>query len=173
MIAVGGFLTFDQFQNDRETLVKANRSEDKMINQESVIDTLRFLTDPAYEYTEICSGQENNTRETLSKTVLSVNQKRKANHNRTEVGLKKYPANASVNMMLKTYSVSREQDSCNTSYFVTVESFDLFLETESESDETGDYSTCKYLSPEELIESIRSGQGLKMVQNTCREIKPI
>jgi len=173
LIVAGACLTYDQIQADHVIQAKSERAERNFKVDQSVIDTLRFLTDPAYEYTKVCSDNQEKTCESLSKTVMTVEHKGLRDFGSERTGIKEFPANASVNFMMKTYSLSRETDSCSTTYYVTVESFDALLETQSEAKGNPDYSTCKFLSPEELLESLGSEEGLKMVRNSCRQIKPI
>ncbi|HKL40130.1 MAG TPA: hypothetical protein VJ894_05590, partial [Cryomorphaceae bacterium] len=62
-------------------------------------------------------------------------------------------------------------DSCSTTYFVTVESFDTQLENiQKEID--SDISTFNDLSREELFETIRSTESIDLIRKFCVDPRP-
>ncbi|MFT6996898.1 MAG: hypothetical protein ACJAQ4_000643 [Cryomorphaceae bacterium] len=173
LLVSGGFLTYSQVQNDMDSQLLSQRSIETTDEiHESALDTLRFLVDPSYEFCEFaCEEDENSSCEKLSKTIVSVNQKGFSKTNLNSPELARLPANASINLMFETYSVSRRTDSCSTTYYVTVESFDTSLENiQNEID--SDISTFNTLSPDELYEAMRSGESLEWVKKFCADPRP-
>jgi hypothetical protein len=171
MILAGGFLAVDQIQFDKRIDSERIQAERLAEPEESVLDTLRFLTDPSYEFTESCERGEAKKCTRLSKSIVKVHHRGLDESVRNGDGIKKLPANASINFMLETYSVSRIEDSCSTSYYVTVESFDAFMESAEERKTYTDYST--QLIPDDLMKDLRSGKGIQVVRENCREKQPI
>lgn len=159
LVVSGCVLTYNQVQNDKEINLL---SEVPQINFEadskSVLDTLKFLVDPAYEYCELsCEKSVDSKCDVLKKTIVSID------HNGLESiegvqEMSRLPANTSINLMLETYSVSRRIDSCQTTYFVTVESFDTQLENLQQSIDA-DISASHYSEPNEHYEIWRSGRA--------------
>jgi hypothetical protein len=173
LVVSGGILAYSQVQNDKATHLMAERdsySIDRI--SESHLDTLRFLVDPSYEYCEFaCESDEKSTCERLTKTVISVKQKGISESNLSAEQISRLPANASINLMFETYSVSRKTDSCSTTYYVTVESFDTRLE-ELQKQIDSEISTFNTLSPGELYEVLRSGESQEWVKKFCADPRP-
>lgn len=159
LIVSGGVLTYNQVQSDKEIHLL---SEVPQVNFEtdskSALDTLKYLVDPSYEYCELSCEKSSDSRcDVLKKTIVSID------HNglsSLEGGLEinRLPANASINLMLETYSVSRRVDSCQTTYFVTVESFDTQLENLQSSIDS-DISAFHFPEPNEVYEIWRNGKA--------------
>jgi len=173
LVMSGGYLTYSQVQNDIAQNVMNERSSFEVDEvSESALDTLRFLVDPSYEYCEFsCEENEKSTCDKLSKTIVSVKHEGFSEDNLSAAEISRLPANASVNLMFETYSVSRKTDSCSTKYFVTVESFDTYLESiEKEID--ADLSTFNTLSPEEITEALRSGESIEWVKKFSADQRP-
>jgi len=173
LVISGGYLTYSQVQNDKAQNLMGDRSSFEVDEiSESALDTLRFIVDPSYEYCEFsCEKDENTACEKLSKTIVSVKQEGIPKNNLSASEISRLPANASINLMFETYSVSRKTDSCSTTYYVTVESFDTYLESiQKEID--ADISTFNTLSPEELYEMMRSGQSLELIKKMSADPRP-
>ncbi len=173
LLVSGGYLTYSQVQNDKDQNLIGDRSSYEMDEiSESSLDTLRFLTDPSYEYCEFaCEENENSSCEKLTKTIVTVKQHGFSKDNHTASDVSRLPANSSINLMFETYSVSRRKDSCSTTYFVTVESFDTYLESiQKEID--SDLSTFNTLSSEEIYEAMQTGESLEWVKKFCRDPRP-
>lgn len=173
LVVSGGFLAYSQVQNDKAANLMSDH-ETYVVEKvsESHLDTLRFIVDPSYEYCEFaCESDENSTCEKLTKTVISVNQHGISEKDLSAEDLSRLPANASVNLMYETYSVSRRADSCSTTYYVTVESFKTELENlQKELD--SEISTFNTLSPEELFEALQSGESQEWVKKFCADPRP-
>jgi len=173
MVISGGILTYSQVQNDKNSHLLSQRSTEITDDlHQSAIDTLRFLVDPSYEYCEYeCEKDENSTCDRLSKTVVSVSQKGLANERFGRSEVARLPANSSINLMFETYSVSRRSDSCSTNYYVTVESFDTYLESvQKEID--ADISTFNPMSRKEFFESLQSQKSLDLLRKFCTDQRP-
>ncbi len=173
LLISGGFLTYSQVQNDKDQNLIGDRNSYEVDEiSESSLDTLRFLTDPSYEYCEFsCEENENSSCEKLSKTILTVKQDGLSKRNLTASDVSKLPANASINLMFETFSVSRKTNSCSTTYFVTVESFDTYLEN-IQREINSDLSTFNKPSAEEIYEAMRTGESLKWVKKFCTDPRP-
>lgn len=173
LVVSGGILTYSQVQNDRDTHLLSQRSMAMTDDiHESALDTLRFLVDPSYEYCEFeCEKDENSSCERLTKTVVSVNQRGLAKEQLGAPEVTRLPANSSINLMFETYSVSRRSDSCSTNYYVTVESFDTYLESVQREIDS-DISTFNTLSREELFETLQSDKSLDLLRKFCTDPRP-
>lgn len=173
LVVSGGYLTYSQVQSDIDShLMEEHTASIDYGSQESALDTLRFLVDPAYEYCEFtCEDDVNSTCEKLTKTVISVSQQGISNTRRSGPELTRLPANASINLMFETYSVSRRTDSCSTTYYVTVESFDTYLES-IQQEVNPDISTFNTLSSKELYDALRSNETLELVRKVCADPRP-
>ncbi|MGB6036388.1 MAG: hypothetical protein WBG42_08965, partial [Cryomorphaceae bacterium] len=154
LVISGGILTYSQVQNDKDSHLLSQRSTEITDDiHQSALDTLRFLVDPSYEYCEFeCEKDENSTCERLTKTVVSVSQRGLEKERFSGHEVARLPANSSINLMFETYSVSRRTDSCSTNYYVTVESFDTYLENLQKGIDS-DISTFNPMSREELFET--------------------
>jgi len=173
LVVSGGFLTYSQVQNDMDSQLLSQRSIETTDEiHQSALDTLRFLVDPSYEFCEFaCEEDENSSCERLTKTLVSVKQQGLSKSLLSAREVTRLPANASINLMFETYSVSRRTDSCSTTYYVTVESFDTSLENiQNEID--SDISTFNTLSPDDFYEAIRSGESLEWVKKFCADPRP-
>jgi len=173
LVVSGGFLTYSQVQNDMDAQLLTQRSIETTDEiHQSALDTLRFLVDPSYEFCEFaCEEDENSSCERLTKTLVSVKQQGLSKSLLSAREVTRLPANASINLMFETYSVSRRTDSCSTTYYVTVESFDTSLENiQNEID--SDISTFNTLSPDDFYEAIRSGESLEWVKKFCADPRP-
>lgn len=173
LVVSGGILTYSQVQNDMDSQLLGQHSTEITADiQKSALDTLRFLVDPSYEYCEFeCEQDDTSSCERLTKTVVSVKQRGLTNGSVSTPETSRLPANSSINLMFETYSVSRRTDSCSTTYFVTVESFDTQLENiQKEID--SDISTFNTLSREELFETMRSAESLDLIRKFCADPRP-
>lgn len=173
LVISGGLLTYSQVQNDLDSQLLSQHSTE--LNEEfheTALDTLRFLTDPSYEYCEFsCEKDEDSSCDRLTKTVVSVKRQGLPESNLSSSELARLPANASINLMFETYSVSRKTDSCSTTYYVTVESFDTYLENiQNEID--SDISTSLSSNPEELYEALRNGESLEWIKKFVADPRP-
>lgn len=103
-------------QNDREICVSA-------------LDTTKYFEEPCYEFThyEKSPGERGKISDSLSKTIVKVTNDGKKYQPLEGHHIKDIPANASLNIMLETYTVSRLSDTCDQ-YIVTIESFSTKME---------------------------------------------
>lgn len=168
MVIAGGLLTYEQFQSDHAMVANGIESSPRTEVKPGVLDTLKFLTNNAFEYTEYCVEEGEKSCETLSKTVMSVSHGANKLKNDEAERLQKYPSKSSVNLTLKKYSVSRTG---SETYYVTVESFDAFIEGDLNEKDFADFSTG--LNEQELLRSIESCNTERLIKNNLRDSRPI
>lgn len=172
LITAGSILTYSQIQSDKDIqLLSDSKFSNFELNPTSELDTLRFLVDPSYEYCEFACEESNNVKcDILRKTIVSVNHDG-FNDISSNQELNQLPANASINLMLETYSVSRRVDSCQTTYFVTVESFDTRLENLQEGIDS-DISTINTSDPNSVYELWANGKAEEILLKYASSKRP-
>jgi len=110
-------------------------------NCKSGLDTMRFMNDFCYSYTNF-KRPEGSVKDALSKTIVKVSNPDGNLKPLENNSIKTLPANASLNFMLETFTVFRQLDSCDL-YIVTIESFSATVEKPERS--------IHYLKPSALI----------------------
>lgn len=173
MIVSGAVFALGQLRTDIDNGVFTSNDSVfpvTFVDGKSSLDTLRFLTNPSYDYCEY-NRSENGDQycDELSQTVVRVNPKSVDCKKISDS--KKFAANASLNLMYETYKVKREKDSCSTTFIVTIESFDTYLESLSD-EEIRDYST-SFPTEEDFTHALRSEESFDLIRKYCDESRPL
>lgn len=173
LLISGVVLTYNQYKIDQEIDLFSQETSASAFSTESVIDTLQFIVNPSYEYEEFsCVESEDTKCDVLKRTVLSIDHKGMNSSPSTE-SFKRLPPNSSLNFMLETYTVERRTESCKTSYFVTVESFDTNLEPIGSSMEDDISASLELtLTPNEFYDLWRTGKAEELLLKYTSSPRP-
>lgn len=167
VLAINGFSTFE---NDGIADTRTNLVLDEL-SVHSVLDTLKLMDDPCYEYKSLeqnCSGETES--DIIVKTVVKVEQEDGRFKELQESSIKTLPPNASINLMIEKYQIERLKKPGSTSFFVTVESFSTILEKFNRPEFIAPQSLDKHTSlTEEQLELLHTNYATNLVLNKCRE----
>lgn len=126
LLASAGIMTYSGLSNDFCDQHASLTIELDRENCKSGLDTMRFMNDFCYTYTDF-EPPKGGVKDALSKTIVKVSNPDGNLKPLENKSIKTLPANASLNFMLETYTVSRQQDMCDL-YIVTIESFSATVE---------------------------------------------
>ncbi len=129
LLASAGIMTYSGLSQDFEGQEVFLSMEIDRENCKPDLDNARLVDDSCYEYTnfERSKSVKGGVKDALSKTIVRVSDPKGNLKPLENKSIKTLPANTSLNLMLETYTVSRQKDSCDV-YIVTIESFSATVE---------------------------------------------